>query len=126
MKTDVVVSATPSPSVKPLRHIVKTGCRGEFQFRQKKTCSNSGRNLRHGKNNHFYFLFMFKQNVFLSSDIFCSKEQGTNCNFITFTAEYHQRIQRFKDDNIFRIPCSAYISKHVIGMSSQGQSLRVF
>lgn len=64
MKTDVVVSATPSPPVKPLRHIVKTGCRGEFQFWQKKTCSNSGWNLRHDQNNHFYFSFMFKQNVY--------------------------------------------------------------
>ena len=75
MKTDVVVSATPSPSAKPLRHIVKTGCRGEFQFRQKKTCSNSGWNLRHDKNNHFYFLFMFKQNVLLIYFVQRNKEQ---------------------------------------------------
>ena len=64
MKTDVVVSATPSPSVKPLRHIVKMGYRGEFQFRQKKTCINSGWNLRHDKNNHFFFSSMSKQNVY--------------------------------------------------------------
>ena len=62
----------------------------------------------------------------MSYDIFHSKEQGTNCNFITFTAEYHQRIIRLKDDNIFRITSSASISKHVIGKSSQGQNLRVF
>ena len=34
MKTDVVVSATPSASVKPLRHIAETGCRGEFQAKE--------------------------------------------------------------------------------------------
>ena len=88
MKTDVVVSATPSPSVKPLRHIVKTGCGGEFQFWQKKTCSNSGWNLRHDKNNHFYFFIYVQTKCLLSSDIFCSKEQGTNYDFITFTSTH--------------------------------------
>ena len=75
MTTDVVVSATPSPPVKPVCHIAETGCRGEFQFWQKNTCSNSGWNLRLDKNNHFYFLFMFKQNVLLIYFVQRNKEQ---------------------------------------------------